>query len=220
MKDSQFLFLARQIEQALLPLPVVWDGKQAILDMKNNGYRQWRQMEWIGFYFQFLCERNLCDVMQIPGPRYGRAEFDGFLQFPWDFKAHVINSSRHQVIVNDKEAIQTAIESYGQVGVLIALGKATYNDEDRSFKKWHDRLKGKTSAYEKARRARGAWSRLRKTAFDLKQLAFVQITEKTLAQSGSFQRNFRNSNGRPRREKVLVNLKQLDDTHFYLVDIP
>ena len=30
-------------------LPKYFDGKQAIVAMKNGGARNWRQIEWIGF---------------------------------------------------------------------------------------------------------------------------------------------------------------------------
>ena len=40
-------------------LPKVWNGKEIVEFMKSNGSRQWKQMEWVGFYFQFMCERIL-----------------------------------------------------------------------------------------------------------------------------------------------------------------
>ncbi|KKT16978.1 MAG: hypothetical protein UV99_C0003G0023 [Parcubacteria group bacterium GW2011_GWC1_43_61] len=69
-------------------MPTDWDGQKAILEMRDADYPQWRQMEWIGFYFQFFCDKNLAPLMKIPGPKYGRVEFDGFSEIPWDFKAH------------------------------------------------------------------------------------------------------------------------------------
>ncbi|MCL5674220.1 MAG: hypothetical protein M1501_00510 [Candidatus Omnitrophica bacterium] len=44
-----------------------WDGRESILKMKKSDYSQWRQMEWIGFFFQFLCEQGLPDIIKIPG---------------------------------------------------------------------------------------------------------------------------------------------------------
>jgi len=35
--------------------------------------------------------------MDIPGPRYGNVEFDGFRFIPWDFKAHSIDPARGDV---------------------------------------------------------------------------------------------------------------------------
>ncbi len=211
-----FKATAERIANLLLTIPTHWDGKQAILEMREASFPHWRQMEWIGFYFQFLCSQYLSGNVQMPGPRYGRVEFDGFLGIPWDFKAHAINTSSHQIIVNDSEAISRGISDHGSVGVVLALGKVEYNDENRSFQQWHTELKGGPSAYEMERIKRGAWSRLRKVSFDLQQISFIQITDDTLVKCGSFQEDFRNSNGKPRRAKVLLDLERLDEeiVHF------
>ncbi|MBU2495897.1 MAG: hypothetical protein KJ935_05325 [Candidatus Omnitrophica bacterium] len=174
-------------------------------------------MEWIGFYFQFLCETHLPKIVKIPGPRYDKVQFDGLKNIPWDFKAHAINTSNHQVIVNDSKAIANGIRDYGAIGLILALGEVLYNDEDRTFQKWHGRLKGGKSKYEKERIRRGAWSRLRKVSFDLQQISFIKIDDSTLVKCGSFQRDFRNADGRPRREKVLLDLEKIDEELVYFV---
>jgi hypothetical protein len=209
---------SKKIAVALSRIPRRWDGKRVILEMRDADFPHWRQMEWIGFYFQFLCERYLSPIMQIPGPKYGKVEFDGFLTIPWDFKAHAMNTSSHQVIVNDSLAISAGIREHGCVGLILALGTVEYNDERRTFQRWHNALKGGISDYEKARIKRGAWSRLRKVSLDLQQISFIQITDETLVKSGSFQSDFRNSNGRPRKAKVLLDLEKLDEEVVYSVE--
>ncbi|MGB9912715.1 MAG: hypothetical protein ACPLRO_05050 [Candidatus Kapaibacteriota bacterium] len=174
-------------------------------------------MEWIGFYFQFLCEKHLSNFMEIPGPKYGNVRFDAFKNIPWDFKAHAMNTSSHQIIVNDSEATANGIKDYGAVGLILALGKVLYNDEDRTFQKWHDALKGGLSDYSIERIKRGAWSRLRKVSFDLQQISFIKITDDTLVKCGSFQRDFRNADGSPRREKVLLDLEKIDEELAYFI---
>lgn len=203
--------VVKKIKTQLAKIPVFWDGKKAILEMKNSGFSQWKQMEWIGFYFQFLCCKNLNSIMQIPGVRYDRVEFDGLNVIPWDFKAHAINTSSHEIIINDSEAIANGIRDFGAIGVILALGKVEYNDENRTFQIWHEKLKGGPSEYTLERIKRGAWSRLRKTSFTLQQISFIKITDKTLVKCGSFQEGFRNSNGLPRRKKVLLDLEQIDE---------
>ena len=212
------LTIAKQIGEELKNIPTMWDGKKAILEMKENEYPHWKQMEWIGFYFQFLCERYLSDIMEIPGPRYGNTKFDAFRVIPWDFKAHAMNTSTHQIIVNDSEATARGIRDYGAVGLILAVGKASYNDENRTFQKWHETLKGGKSKYEIERIKRGAWSRLRKVSFNLKQITFIRIDDATLIKCGSFQENFRNADGRPRRKKVLLNLEKIDKEIIYIID--
>jgi hypothetical protein len=73
-------------------------------------------------------------------------------------KARAINTLRHDIMVTDRKAIERAIQEYGQIGVIAAVGEVKYNDEDRSFQMWHQRLKGSISKYAKERIRRGAWS--------------------------------------------------------------
>ena len=209
MQIQRFMKMVSDLTELLKSIPTRWDGKKAILEMKETGYPHWRQMEWIGFYFQCLCERYLRDVMRIPGPQYGRVAFDGIYEIPWDFKAHVQSSSL-QVIVNDLEAIQYGIREYGAVGLILASGEATFDDEQRTFYHWHERLKEGPSRYVKQRIARGARSRRRKVEFSLQEILFLLITADTIKRHGEFQRGFRNSNGNPRRPKLKIDLRHLD----------
>lgn len=120
------------LNKLLAEMPARWEGRKAILEMKNAGYPHWKQMEWIGFYFQFLCDAKLSSIMETPGPKYGRVEFDGFSEIPWDFKAHPEKNAKGQksksVIVNDRLATAQAIKKFGGAGLILAIGKAVYND--------------------------------------------------------------------------------------------
>jgi len=218
MTTNSFQRTARKIAKYISRVPKTWDGKDVILEMKEADYPQWRQTEWIGFYFQFLCQTHLAKIMQIPGPKYGKVEFDGFMEIPWDFKAHAANTSSHEVILNDSLAISKGIQEYGSIGLILAMGKVEYNDENRTFQLWHNKLKGGMSEYEKERIRRGAWSRLRKVSLELQQISIIRITDETLVKSGSFQSDFRNSNGLPRRPKVLLNLEKLDEEIIHFLE--
>lgn len=218
-KSSDIRKAANKMGESLTGnIPTIWDGKKSILEMKENGFPHWRQMEWVGFYFQYLCEEAFSGFSEIPGPKYGRTGFDGYYVIPWDFKAHAMNTSSHKIIVNDSEAVGRAIGEFGGVGLVLAIGKVTYNDEQKSFKKWHDTVKGGRSKYEKERIERGAWSRLRKVSFELNQITFIHLTDDTLLKSGSFQSNFRNANGSPRREKILIDLELVDEDIINLIE--
>lgn len=201
--------LITQLEGLLLKIPPVWDGRRAILEMQAAAYPHWKQMEWIGWYFQFLCDKALTSVLKIPGPKYGKVEFDGFGEISWDFKAHPIKNMKGKikpnVIVNDRVAILKTIEDFGFTGLILANGEAEYNDEDRSFQIWHKKLKGGLSPYEKERILRKAPSRLRKTSFKLRNISLIILDRSMIAGSESFQKNFRNSDGSPRKDKVFLN---------------
>jgi len=217
-EKMKFNTLSQRIGSKLIDIPKYWDGRESILEMKESGYPQWKQMEWIGFYFQYLCEKHLKNYLKIPGTKYDNVQFDAFKVVPWDFKAHAINTSSHQIIVNDSKAIANGIRDYDAVGLILALGKVLYNDEDRTFQKWHEELKGGLSRYSLERIKRGAWSRLRKVSFDLQQISFIKITDKTLIKCGSFQEDFRNSNGNPRSAKVLLDLEKIDEELEHILE--
>lgn len=201
--------IIEEIINNLKNMPKDWDSKEAILEMKNEGFRQWRQMEWIGFYFEYLCQKHLKEIMEFHKIKYGNTSFDGFVEVPFDFKSHALNTKSHKVVINDKEATYKAIKKYSCVIVIMALGWAKYNDKDGSFYKWHEKIKGGKSKYELERIKRKAWSRLRKVKFDVKEIKLIKIDEDTLKRCSSFQENFRNADGSPRRSKVMINLKDL-----------
>jgi hypothetical protein len=99
-----------------------------------------------------------------------------------------------------------SINLNGKIGFIIASGDVIYDNNDEDFKKWHDALKGKTSKYVTDRINRNAPSRRRKVSFDLDELIFVYLDKNTLSNTGSFQKDMRNSNGNKRNEKVMIDL--------------
>ena len=178
--------------------------------METNG------MDWL--VFSIFVRETFKECHKNPGPRYNNVQFDGLREIPWDFKAHAINTSSHQVIVNDSEATANAIKDFGCVGLILAMGEVKYNDDKRTFQRWHEALKGGKSKYELERIKRGAGSRLRKVEFKLEQISFIKIDDAVLVKSGSFQRDFRNAGGQPRREKVLLDLEKLDEEIIFFLD--
>ena len=208
------LKLIEQLRKLLADMPIAWDGRKAILKMQKADYPHWKQMEWIGFYFQFLCDTKLSPLIKIPGPKYGKVEFDGFSEIPWDFKAHPNKNANGQenksVIVNDRLAIAEAIKQFGGAGLILAIGDAKYNDEDRNFQIWRQKLKGGLSDFEKKRILRKAPSRLRKTAFRLREIKLILLDDKAVQSFGSFQEGFRNSDGSLRNAKVLLDLDNIN----------
>lgn len=201
-------------------LPEFWDAKDSILYMKEQGCNQWRQMEWPGFYFQFMCEKILGknEFMKVPGPEYGNVEFDGFRIIPWDFKAHSVDKNKKdigKIPTNGYEEVKQALHQYGTVGFIILNGYSDYDDDEQTFKKWHDILKGGKSDYEKARIKRKAPSRRRKINFRPYELVFVLINDSNLDSCGKFQAGFRNADGTLRNPKVMLDLKKNDKLLVY-----
>jgi hypothetical protein len=191
-----------------------WDGKECIEFLRSHDYN-WRQMEWIGFYFEYRAKQVLSRAMSGGvGPTIGNVTIDYAVRGePWDFKAHPVKSNDGWVYLNDVEAVNTCALHLGGIGWVIAVGNAEY-DDDGSFKRWHDEMKGEKSAYEAERIARGAPSRKRKRSFecthfivakvaDAEQIAGA-INDRLL--TAKMQAGQRNSNGKARRAKYGIHL--------------
>ncbi|OQC11542.1 MAG: hypothetical protein BWX74_00123 [Tenericutes bacterium ADurb.Bin087] len=201
-------------ETIMNDLPKVWDAKEAILFMKNNGSRNWKQMEWQGWYFEFMCETILRknSFFEIPGKKYGNVSFDGFNEINYDFKAHSeFKGSTPKVPTNGYLEVEQAIADYGKVCFIVACGSVEFDDDEQTFKKWHDNLKGKKSKYVLAGEKSGRRSRRRKTKFNLNKIIFLYVDKSTLPFVGSFQKGMINSDGTPRNSKVMIDL---EDTRF------
>ena len=192
--------------------PKTIDGKDAILEMKENNGKNWKQMEWAGFYFEYWCNQNLKNILEMPySKKYGNVTFDAFFKRPWDFKCHAVEAGKWTPI-NDYEAISTAIEEFGDLGIVLAECSVDYDNERSDFKKWHDSLKGKTSKYEENRIIRNAPSRRRKTGINVKRISFIKLDRELLDNAcKSFQQNFKNNNGKSRRKKVTLDLSKIND---------
>ncbi|SVD58460.1 uncharacterized protein METZ01_LOCUS411314, partial [marine metagenome] len=205
--------LLREIEGHF---PAVIQAREAILEMRDGGSRHWRQMEWIGFYPEFWFQETLARRLDCGGgPTFGNVTFDLARDFVWDQKSHVSNNS--WAPLNDAEAIQNCITEHNGVGFLVISGEAVY-DEDGSFREWHVDLCGGESDYSRRNRDRGAPRRRRKKEFIPNRfLAFRFESTDELQRARSdgwvkgFQEGMRNSDGSPRRAKVMVNLDQIPD---------
>lgn len=201
------------------------DGKSAILEMKQKNMNNWKQMEWQGWYFEDIGRDELIKIIGGNiGPSFGRTTFDFIRNYVWDLKLHSIYDTNGKqkpwLVLNDKEAIEAVIHKTGGLGFIIANAEMTF-DHSGEFKKWHDNLKGGKSSYEIERIERGAPSRMRKTSFKIKNWEslffndFSQINEGT--KEGwieEFQTGMRNSNGSPRRPKVMIDVDSIPKNHL------
>lgn len=208
--DKRFYEDAEAARKALSALPTEWDGKTCVMTLKAADYN-WRQMEWIGWYFELMCRQLLpIEGFTIPGERIRSIGFDGLRSANWDFKAHAIKTQTHLAVLNDVEAMNESVERHGWHGLIVALVDCEYNDVDRSFQEWHTQLKGGESPYERKRKARTAVSRYRKTRALLSEIVFIGIDADHLGDL-SIYRQGRNSNGKPRPTKYMIDLEDLDD---------
>lgn len=196
-----------QVAKNLLSdFPTTWDGKKSVLILKEANFN-WRQMEWWGFYFEFLATQKLKNSFSIPGDKFGKTRtacFDLKGSINWDLKAKAIKSDDHRSILNDTDAMNWSIEQYGRHGLIIALCDVEYNDTNRTFQQWHRNLKGGKSKYELDREQRTSISRYRKTSAELQEILFLIVNSKNVGFLGIHHQG-RNSNGKPRPPKYMLD---------------
>ena len=202
------------VVDTLKTIPNHWDAKQCITQMRNEGSNSWRQMEWIGWFFQHWCKENLSSKMVIPCPiKFNNTEFDALYDCPIDFKAV---SGLEKIGLNDTKACFEAISMFGKIRFIVALGFGN-KDISGDFKKWHDKIKGGVSDYEKKRIERGATSRTRKKSFDVTRIITFEIDHSTLTKCNEYQKGWRNADGTKRNPKLEINLKDIEEKIIDLV---
>ena len=205
------------LKTELPTLPSFWDGKVSVLELKEADYN-WRQMEWWAFYFEYKVQQILQDKFEFPGDAYNNTCFDMKGAINWDMKAKAIKSDETKVILNDVCAMQVSIENSGFHGEIIALCDVKYNDDDRTFQKWHSELKGGKPKYELERENRTSVSRYRKTEATLTEIALLVLKKEDLPML-SIMKQGRNSNGKPRPEKFMLDLETIDNFENYIIKL-
>ena len=220
MTPKTLLDTVEKLRVAIQSVPYLWDGYTCVKEMKNAEYAHWKQTEWQGFYFQFLCERHFAGLLEMPGKRYGNTVFDAFCRITWDFKTHANSRGRKQeIITNDLEAVTHTLREYGYYGIILAVGEAELNGEDGEFRKRHDELKGGPSRYTQDRIERGVPSRRRKKAFALSEIHFICLDEASLNQCSTIFKQGRNADGSRRRPKINLTINKIPAVAFFATEI-
>lgn len=216
MSHSEIDEIMDKIFLSLKGIKKDWDGKEAIMEMKESEDNNWRQMEWIGFYFEFLCNKSFIENdIEIKKIKVDKVEIDAFYKRPIDLKAHSENNSSKssKIITNGWEETQKIINKYESIIFVIGVGESIYNDKNLSFKKWHDKLKNNKSKYVQEGERKNRTSRLRKTEFKLNKIICINIDKSFFLKQDTAQKGMRNSNNEPRNAKLLIDLNKLEGVY-------
>lgn len=209
MFEKKIIETVEKLRLASQNMPKVWDGRESILEMKDAGFKQWRQIEWLDFYFKFLCQKHFDSIIDMPGQRYSNMRSDAFCEISWDFKAHAANTTSYNIVANDVETITNAIRSYSYCGIILAIGNVEY-DKDKTFKRWHDELRKETCEYETNRISTGVMSQTRKTAFVLEEIHFICFDNKTLDKCcGILQDSFEDTGSKLKRQEIIIDIRKI-----------
>ncbi len=150
-----------------------WEARECILAMRDAGYRNWRQTEWVGFYLEFLTENT-----SLPGVAHlrlfvGNTSFNGCAgKNVVDYKTSSYGSSG--IILNDKEAMDRVVAKYGELGYVIVRG-VVEKETDEVLDAWRKGIVGK-SKYVIAGEKSGRYHRKLKVMFNPDRLLYIPIT--------------------------------------------
>jgi hypothetical protein len=134
--------LKRISEVVMEKTPRLMDGVEAIHEMKEAEFSQWRATEWQGFYFEFKVRPELITRLGGGPKKIGSTSFDYALNRTWDMKVHstsTIHGKRSELncALNDAESMRIAV-AQGGVGLMILSGEPTY---DWDFTRWHKKFR-------------------------------------------------------------------------------
>lgn len=158
------------------------DGREAVRWMKESGSSNWRQMEWIGFYF----EESALTVLDIEqGASINNTVFDACGEYVWDFKTHTVctpsGNKRYEMYLNDAASIEECVSCDG-IGFIVAYVKPEY-DTGQSFYSWHEELKESGEAYNKRQSDTSTASRVRKSGFVFDKIESYWIDDMEMLES-------------------------------------
>lgn len=196
-------------------LPWEWNGIDCYKEMIQADYHRKYQPEWAGTYLEFRFEEYLKQhpygpVQKHSGHSQKELDFDLFLselETYGDLKCHTIGGA---IPGNDYESVMAVIED-GSL-YYVVLEHDTVKDSEMGFvtTKYWNQVQGKKNPMSYSTRMKGAIKLI-----DYRILEINSINAKYLS---SFQKGFVNSDGKPRKEKVSIGKKDLDNFSEYVYE--
>jgi hypothetical protein len=183
--------------------PKVMDGKACVTEMKALENRNWKQVQWQGFYFEMKAVEALTQNLGGGKRTLYNTEFDYVRNFIWDIKAHSTRNEAgvltNSCILNDVRAMEAAISDTG-LGFVVLSGLPTY---DIGFTRWHKTFRGGGDALP---------GRTLKSIFVGQSLDVFFIKDVDQLENAKFKKQLteisqgKNSNGKPRPSKYQLDL--------------
>lgn len=127
---------------------VKWDGRGCVSEMREAGHNQWKQIEWVGWYFEFIGLPTLINAYGGGPEKIGSTTFDYVRNYVWDLKTHAEEGARAPgdfkklAPLNDKSAMDECLSERGSLGFIVLSGSASFGGHVE-FDGWHRALRGK-----------------------------------------------------------------------------
>lgn len=198
--------------------PNIMDGKTCVTEMKALNNRNWKQVQWQGFYFEMKAVEALTKNLGGGKRTLYNTEFDYVRNFIWDIKAHSTHNEAgvlsNSCILNDVRAMEAAISDTG-LGFVVLSGVPTY---DKDFTRWHKEFRGGGDATP-GRTLKSKFEGLTLDVFFIRDADHLDNAKRQKQLSEISQG--KNSNGKPRPSKYQLDLKRAigSDLQVYSVNI-
>ena len=179
-----------------------WDGRACVQEMRGAEYRNWRQTEWAGWYFEYVGTPALVNAFGGGPRRVLNTSFDYALRSTWDLKTHSTGKEK-AAILNDLDAVDACLDGGDSLGFIVLTGHPTYVEHE-AFDAWHRGLRGAGPAGERARRLKSGFTPVRLDAFHLADATALDAARGVGAYS-DWQPG-RQPDGAARKLKLKINL--------------
>lgn len=195
-------------------LPRIWNGINCYEEMILQNFNQKFQPEWPGFYLEFKLSNHIMknnlenEISYIQNKKDGQIDLD--LYFPQtnsygDLKAHSINTSGIQG--NDYDTILNEVQFHSIY--YIVLNHETIKDSENNYNVtiyWNTK-QGKENKM--------SYSKKMKAKVILKSYMILEINKSNIRYLTKYHQG-KNSNGKERNPKIIINKKELDNfiIHF------
>lgn len=192
-------------------------GVEAILEMKEAEFSQWRATEWQGFYFEFKVRPELINALGGGPKKIGTTSFDYALQRTWDMKVHSSMTKNGKksgsiCLLNDALSMDQAADE-GGIGLIILSGIPKY---DWDFTRWHKKFRSGSDEGPK---------KPLKKEFESERIDFIFIPtlerlQKALSHGElSYFKQGHQPTGELRKIKYSLNLKKALDSDLHIKGI-
>jgi len=171
-----------------------------------HNYQHWRQMEWIETYFNYLCEKKLSGLLQIPGPGYHQMSFSALFEIPWIFKVYIENIGTQRIILADADLITHGLSDFQQIGIIIATGVVEYYGRDIPEKEDKIKIRNKKQVMKKELRQH--------SIFRLKHIYFIPFSFDSVQKCETFQPGGVRTTEKL-REKILLNIPDIQSKYQF-----
>lgn len=195
----------------------------AIKEMHQNGWLQWRQAEWAGWFLeykfkQFTTKNNVSRQMRYVGDSFkhvGELDFDirfDAADFYGDLKASDI--SKKETPGNDQENLTECIKQYDRFWYVIYEHETIKDSKDTNYEATKGRnryIKRVDPSYDKDELS---YHRRMKHSVRFVKMSIIELNRANFREALSTFHQGRQPDGSPRRPKFNINKKVLANDNF------